>query len=230
MAISRGLADVQGRVDAALSRARRPQGAARLIAVSKTHPGSRVIEACQAGQLRFGENRVQEALAKQVEVEAASEVPVEWHLIGPLQRNKAKQVVGRFELLHGVDSVRLIDELNLRSAARALTQPLLLQVRLGGESTKSGVEPAALPALVDHLLRCEHLELRGLMTIPPPVAVGSDARRWFAELRQLAESERERTGAALPELSMGMSGDFEVAIEEGATLVRVGRAIFGERS
>ena len=177
MAISSGLADVQGRVDAALSRAGRPHGSARLIAVSKTHPASHVIEACRAGQVRFGENRVQEALAKQPEVGAVIESPVEWHLIGPLQRNKAKQVVGQFELLHGVDNLRLVDELNRRAGARALTQPLLLQVRLGGESTKSGLEPTELPALVDHLLHCDHLELRGLMTIPPPVAVGSDARR-----------------------------------------------------
>ena len=216
-----GLRTVQQRIAAAAQAAGRPADDVRLIAVSKTFPVERIREIAAAGQRLFGENKVQEALAKQDELDN-----IEWHLIGPLQRNKARQVVGRFALLHGVDSIRLVDELQRRAANADLRQPILLQVRLGGEETKSGVDAEELSTLVDHVLDCPALELRGLMTIPSR----EEPQRWFAQLRELAEKERTRSGLALPELSMGMSGDYELAIAEGATLVRVGRAIFGERA
>ena len=216
-----GLRTVQQRIAAAAQAAGRPADDVRLIAVSKTFPVERIREIAAAGQRLFGENKVQEALAKQDELDN-----IEWHLIGPLQRNKARQVVGRFALLHGVDSIRLVDELQRRAANADVRQPILLQVRLGGEETKSGVDAEELSTLVDHVLDCPALELRGLMTIPSR----EEPQRWFAQLRELAEKERTRSGLALPELSMGMSGDYELAIAEGATLVRVGRAIFGERA
>ena len=216
-----GLRSVQQRIDHAARAAGRAPESVGLIAVSKTFPAERLQEIAATGHRRFGENRVQEALEKQTQLDG-----IEWHLIGPLQRNKARHVVGRFALLHGVDNERLIDELQRRADAAQLRQPILIQVQLGGEATKSGVDPRQLSSLVDHALTCSALELRGLMTIPPM----HEPRRWFAQLRELAEEQRARTGLPLPELSMGMSGDYEQAIAEGATLVRVGRAIFGERT
>ncbi len=183
------------------------------------------MRAAAAGQTVFGENRVQEALAKQSEVGPG----VEWHLIGPLQRNKARHAVGAFALLHGVDNEKLLHEIDRRAAAAGCTQPILLQVRLGDESSKSGVDPQGLPALVDAALELDHVELRGLMSIPPPVDDPETARPWFARLRRLRDAEAARCGRDLPQLSMGMTGDFEVAVEEGATLVRIGTAIFGPR-
>lgn len=213
------------RLAAACARAGREPGSARLVAVSKTHPPDAVRALFEAGQEVFGENRVQEALAK---IDAVGDGP-RWHLVGHLQKNKAKHVVGRFELIHGVDGEELARELDRRAARAEVVQPVLVQVRLGGEESKSGVDPGALPALIDALLGCAALDLRGLMTIPPPAGRAEDSRRWFARLRELRDAEAARTGRALPELSMGMTDDFEVAAEEGATLVRVGTAIFGAR-
>ena len=219
------LAAVLARIDDACARARRNPGDVRLVAVSKTQPANVVRRAAAAGQTLFGENRVQEALAKQTEVDR----PLEWHLVGPLQRNKARHAIGSFALLHAVDGVRLLREIDRRASASGLRQAVLLQVRLGDEDSKSGVDPSELPSLVDAALECVAVDLRGLMTIPPPVDDPQDARHWFARLRELRDTERARSGAELPDLSMGMSGDFEVAVEEGATLVRVGTAIFGAR-
>lgn len=215
------LAAVRERIAAACRDAGREPDAARLIAVSKTHPAATVGEALAAGQRDFGENRVQEALEK---IDAVGPGP-DWHLIGHLQKNKARHVVGRFALIHGVDDARLAAELDRRAARAALVQPVLVQVRLGGEASKSGVDPAGLAELIDAIDACQSLTLRGLMTIPPP----EEPRRWFSELRRLRDKEVARRGRPLDELSMGMSGDFEQAIAEGATLVRVGTAIFGER-
>jgi pyridoxal phosphate enzyme (YggS family) len=150
-------------------------------------------------------------------------------MIGRLQRNKARHVVGRFALVHSVDGAELARELDRRASAAGIVQPVLAQVNQGGEGTKSGVPPDDLPALVDAVLDCASLELRGLMSVPPPADRPEDARPWFAALRELRDRESTRVGIRLPELSMGMSDDFEVAVEEGATLVRVGRALFGER-
>ena len=213
------------RIDAACDRAGRSREDVRLVAISKTKPAADVLSAADAGQTLFGENRVQEALGKQAEISA----DFEWHLVGPLQRNKARHAVGAFALLHGVDNSRLVDEIDRRAEAAGTTQRLLLQVRLGGEATKFGVDPEGLAALLDHALGCENVEVRGLMTIPPPVECPDDARRWFAELCEIREAHMMRAGVPMPELSMGMTSDFEVAIEEGATIVRVGTALFGPR-
>jgi len=220
------LAAIRSRIEDACVRCGRDPQAVTLVAVSKTKPAADVVRAADAGQRVFGENRVQEALAKQADVDRG----VEWHLVGALQRNKARHAVGAFALLHGVDDPRLLVEIDRRAAAHGIRQSLLLQVRVGGEATKSGVDAGALPALVDAAIDLKNVELRGLMTIPPPVERAEQSREWFARLRELRDTEAARTGVELPDLSMGMSGDFEVAVEEGATLVRVGTAIFGARA
>jgi pyridoxal phosphate enzyme (YggS family) len=184
-----------------------------------------VREAVAAGQHVFGENRIQEALAKMPEVGPGAR----WHFVGHLQLNKARHAVGAFELIHGLDDARLARELERRAATAGLRQRVLIEVNLAREATKHGVAAETLPALLDETARLEHLVLDGLMTIPPPVERAEESRPWFARLRELGERSAARLGRELPELSMGMTDDFEVAIEEGATLVRVGRAIFGER-
>ncbi len=222
--IAGALAAVRERIDRACDRSSRPRDTVELIAVSKTMPAERVQEAIAAGQRLFGENRVQEALEKQGQVSG-----VRWHLIGHLQRNKARLVTRAFELIHSVDDERLLAELDRRAGAAGAPQAILLQVNLSDEPTKAGVKAKDLRPLVDRAVACPHLALRGLMTIPPPVEQPEQNRRYFAELRELGRRAEAWAGAALPELSMGMTGDYEVAVEEGATLVRVGRAIFGER-
>jgi pyridoxal phosphate enzyme (YggS family) len=198
----------------------------RLIAISKTFPAERVRELLGCGHTLFGENRVQEALDKIPRVGPGAV----WHLVGHLQRNKARHAVGAFELIHSMDNERLARELDRRAADAGLRQSVLLQVNLSDEPTKSGVSEADLPRLLDGLLSFDHLDLQGLMTIPPPVERSEKSRRWFARLREVRDASAMRAGRPLPELSMGMTDDFEVAVEEGATLVRVGRAIFGERA
>jgi len=223
--IAAAVAAVRIRIEAACARCGRDPGGVTLVAVSKTKPAADVVQAVDAGQTVFGENRVQEALAKQAEVDR----DVAWHLVGALQRNKARHAVGAFALLHGIDDSKLLREIDRRAAARGIRQAVLLQVRLGDESSKSGVDPVDLPALIDDAARLDHVELRGLMTIPPPVERAEQARPWFVRLRELRDAEAVRTDLDLFDLSMGMTGDFEVAVEEGATLVRVGTAIFGAR-
>lgn len=223
--LATNLRAVQERIAAACARAGRDPDDVTLVAVGKTFPADTIRAMILAGHDVFGENRVQEALAK---IDAVGPGP-SWHLIGPLQRNKARHAVGRFALIHTVDSAKLAAELDKRAAAADLVQPVLIQVRQGGEDTKSGVEGPDLAALVDDVAARPHLDLRGLMTIPPPADVPEDNRRWFAELREMRDRETARSGLDLPHLSMGMTDDFEVAIEEGATLVRVGRALFGDR-
>lgn len=195
-----------------------------IIAVTKTHPADAVTAALAAGLTAVGENRVQEALAKQ---EALPGVPVEWHLIGSLQRNKARQAVNRFALIHSVDSLALAQELD-RRAAPGSRQRVLVQVNCSAEPQKGGVEPDQLPALLEAVARLERLELQGLMTmaaLTEDLAVQRQAFRLLRELRDAAQGQGHR----LPELSMGMSGDYLVAVEEGATMVRLGTLLFGER-
>ena len=195
-----------------------------IIAVTKTHPAEAVTAAMAAGLTAVGENRVQEALAKQ---EALPGVPVEWHLIGSLQRNKARQAVNRFALIHSVDSLALAQELD-RRAAPGSRQRVLVQVNCSAEPQKGGVEPEELPALLAAVARLDRLELQGLMTmaaLTEDLAVQRQAFRLLRELRDAAQGQ----GHPLPELSMGMSGDYLVAVEEGATMVRLGTLLFGER-
>lgn len=196
-----------------------------VVAVTKTHPPEAVRAAVAAGLTAVGENRVQEALVKQ---EALAGLTVEWHLIGSLQRNKAKHAANRFALIHSVDSLALAQELDKRVTPGAV-QPVLLQVNCSGEPQKGGVEPDELPALLDQVLRCERLRLRGLMTMAELTDDEEIQRGAFRRLRELKERQEGR-GIALPELSMGMSGDYLVAVEEGATMVRLGTLLFGERA
>lgn len=222
--IGRRLALVRERIGAACARSGRDPAAVRLVVVSKTVPVERIRPLLEHDHTLLGENRVQEALAKMPELPGAS-----WHLVGHLQRNKARHAVGVFELIHSVDGAKLALELDRRAESAGVRQAILAEVNLAAERTKFGVAESDLPELLDTILPLKHVELRGLMTIPPPPDSPEHSRAWFARLRELAERESTRLGLALPELSMGMTDDFEVAVEEGATLVRVGRAILGER-
>jgi pyridoxal phosphate enzyme (YggS family) len=195
-----------------------------VVAVTKTHGPDAVCAAAAAGITAVGENRVQEAVGKQA---AVPEVAIDWHLIGTLQRNKAKHAVGRFALIHSVDRLDLAEELNRRVLAGA-RQAVLVQVNCSAEPQKGGVEPAELPALLDAMRPLERLEVRGLMTMAAFTDDVAEQRRAFRLLRTLRDEATAR-GHALPELSMGMSGDYAVAVEEGATMVRLGTVLFGER-
>ncbi|MBZ5637711.1 MAG: YggS family pyridoxal phosphate-dependent enzyme [Acidobacteriia bacterium] len=222
---ARALEDVRRRIADACARARRKPASVSLVAVSKTFAAERVKDLLLCGQDLFGENRVQEALLKIPRVGPGAR----WHLVGHLQRNKARHAVGAFELIHSLDDLDLAREVARRATALGIVQPVLAQVNLSREATKSGTgEDDTLP-LLEAAAGLAGLELRGLMTIPPPAAYPEESRPWFARLRELRDRAEARLGIALPELSMGMSDDFEVAVEEGATLVRVGRALFGDR-
>jgi hypothetical protein len=219
------LADVRERLAAAARRAGRRADDIALVAVSKTHPVELLRAAVAAGQTLFGENRVQEALPKIDALAGAAR----WHLIGHLQTNKVNQAVGRFELIHSVDSVRLIEALEARAARLPIVQPILLQLNVAGEASKFGAPPEELPALLDALAAAPHLRAEGLMTMPPYDPDPEAGRPHFTRLRELMAELPPVAHFTPRRLSMGMSGDYEVAIEEGATLLRVGTAIFGER-
>ena len=214
---------VLARVGAAAYKAGRDASSIRLVLASKTQPSAAIRAAAGAGARDFGENYVQEAIAKRAELSDLSDI--RWHLIGHLQTNKVKVAASGFTLIHSVDSVRLAEAL-----ARAQPSPrvhALIEVNLGGEASKTGVAPDGVAAILD--VARDKLEIDGLMTIPPPAAGAEAARPYFAQLRELRDRLAAQSGYALSELSMGMTDDFEVAIEEGATIVRIGRAVFGER-
>ena len=213
---------------AAMKAGRRPEEI-RLVVVTKTVGINEIKQALDAGLRIFGENRVQEAKEKIANLKSeVSNSHAEWHLIGHLQSNKAKQAVGLFDLIHSVDSEELAADLDREAAKNGKIQRVLIQVKLSQEETKSGTAEKALPCLVEKTAGLGNLKLEGLMTIPPFFDEPERARPYFRRLRELRDDLRKE-GFDLPELSMGMSGDFEVAIEEGATLVRIGTAIFGER-
>jgi PLP dependent protein len=197
----------------------------RIVAVTKTHGPEAVRAAAAAGLTDIGENRVQEAIEKQ---DALAGLRVDWHLIGTLQRNKARHAAGRFALIHSVDRLDLAAELDRRTAEGS-RQGVLVQVNCSDEPQKGGVEPHGLPALLDALGRFARLEARGLMTMSALTDDVAEQRRAFRRLRELRDAG-ERSGHRLPELSMGMSGDFPVAVEEGATMIRIGTLLFGERT
>ena len=197
----------------------------RIVAVTKTHGPEAVRAAVAAGLRDIGENRVQEALLKQ---DALLDVSVEWHLVGTLQRNKAKYAAGRFVLIHSVDRGDLAAELD-RRAAPGTRQPILVQVNCSAEPQKGGVAPASLPVLLDQLRILERIEVQGLMTMSALTEDRAEQRRAFRLLRELRDAS-ERSGHRLPELSMGMSGDYPIAVEEGATMIRLGTILFGERT
>ena len=228
MSVSDRLTEVRARIDAGARSAGRDPSSVRLIAVSKTFPLDAIREAYAAGQRDFGENRVQEALQK---IALSTDLQIRWHLLGHLQTNKARKAAGPFAMIQSVDGVELLEKLDRAAAESGSAPELLIQVDLAGEATKYGARPAEVPRLFEAAAACRAARVVGLMTLPPVPDSPEDARRWFRQLRELRDGWLA-SGVPAPmlrELSMGMSGDFEVAIQEGATLVRVGTAIFGSR-
>lgn len=213
--------------EAAVACGRDPE-TVKLVAVSKTVPTDRILAAIKAGVTDLGENYIQEAREK---IEALREENVSWHFIGHLQSNKAKYAVRLFDLIHSIDSLKLAKELNKRSSALGKVQKILVQVNISGEATKSGIETEQAVRLVRHIAPLENISIQGLMTMPPFFNAPEKVRPYFKALKNLQDLIRDEAIANvhMTELSMGMSGDFAAAIQEGATLVRVGTAIFGGR-
>jgi pyridoxal phosphate enzyme (YggS family) len=223
--LQENLTRIRSRIDQACERSGRQPDSVRLMAVSKNQPPERVAEAASAGLTLFGENRIQEAKVK---------IPLcpgqlEWHFIGHLQSNKSRDAVSLFQVVQGVDSLALAEELQKQAVKQARSLPILLEVNVSGESSKFGWNPDRLLAELMQLNALTRLEVHGLMTIAPYAVDPEQVRPIFRRLRELRDRCTDLLGASLPVLSMGMSGDLEVAIEEGATLVRVGTALFGER-
>ena len=223
--LQENLTRIRSRIDQACERSGRQPDSVRLMAVSKNQPPERVAEAASAGLTLFGENRIQDAKVK---------IPLcpsqlEWHFIGHLQSNKSRDAVSLFQVVQGVDSLALAEELQKQAVKQARSLPILLEVNVSGESSKFGWNPDRLLAELPQLNALNRLEVHGLMTIAPYAVDPEQVRPIFRRLRELRDRCTDLLGAPLPVLSMGMSGDLEVAIEEGATLVRVGTALFGER-
>ena len=221
-ALGERLEAVRERLVGAARAARRKPEDVRLIAVSKLHPVEAILAAYGFGQRVFGENYVQEALAKQ---DALPDLDVEWHCIGHVQTN----VTGRFALIHTVDNLKFAETLDRRLPESVPSQAVLLQVNIGNEPQKAGIDEHDLPALAEAVMALPRIKVRGLMCLPPFFDDGEAARPYFARLRELRDDLETRLGVKLPELSMGMSGDCVQAVEEGATFVRVGTDIFGPR-
>lgn len=225
MSFAENLAAIQQRIQAACARAGRDENAVTLLAVSKTHPPETIREAVDCGQILFGENKVQEAKAK---------IPfcpgkARWQFIGHLQSNKVRDAVDLFEMIQGVDSLNIAKEISKRAEQAGKTMPILLEVNVAGEASKFGYKPEQMLLEMNALNALPRIEIHGLMAIPPFTPVPERARPYFQKLRELKEHAEAAIGAPLLQLSMGMSGDFEVAIEEGSTMVRIGTALFGER-
>ena len=228
MSVVDRLNETRARVADAAARAGRSPADVLLIAVSKTFPIEAVRAAYDAGQRDFGENRVQDALQK---IDASADMDIRWHLIGHLQSNKARRAAERIALIHSIDSVDLLRRIEAAAAEASRRPQLLVQVDLAAEATKHGAAPEIVPAIFDEGRHCTAAELVGLMLLPPLAENPDDARPWFRRLRELRDRLLDGgvPSSMLRQLSMGMSHDFEVAIEEGATMVRVGTAIFGHR-
>lgn len=243
MTIRDNLQRVQERIANAAARAGRPIDDVTLVAVSKTHPPAALLEAVDAGVQHFGENRVEEAESKIPAVMRANkqmtDAPLIWHMIGHVQSRKAKQIVPLFQVVHSLDSVKLAERLSRLAAEEGRTVDVLLEVNVSGEASKEGLFAAcwetdtavreALWTSVGQIVALPNLHVRGLMTMAPIVPEPEDARPVFVQLAALRSALSESLNVTLPDLSMGMTDDFEVAIEEGSTMVRIGRAIFGER-
>lgn len=225
MDIAENLNSIQQRIAAACARAGRDAASVKLLAVSKTHPPETIQTAVNCGQIFFGENKIQEAKAKI----PLSPSKARWQFIGHLQSNKVRDAVELFEMIQGVDSLSIAREISKRAEQAAKTMPILLEVNVAGEASKFGYQPERLLAELNELSALPKIEVHGLMAIPPFTPVAEKSRPYFQRLRELKAECEKVLGYPLPHLSMGMSGDFEVAIEEGATIVRVGTALFGER-
>ncbi|MBI9074832.1 MAG: YggS family pyridoxal phosphate-dependent enzyme [Desulfatibacillum sp.] len=227
--IRQNLTEIQDRITRAAKQCGRAPESVRLVAVSKTKPAKMLKEAVEAGATILGENYIQEALEKTAELAG---LDVAWHFIGHLQSNKAKYAVPHFSLIHSVDSLKLAREIDKQAAKINKIQDILVQVNISGEATKSGATDQEAVELVEEIARLENVRIKGLMTMPPYFDDPDRAKPFFRQLKELAGEIRSRgiANVSMNELSMGMTGDFEAAIEEGATLVRVGTAIFGARS
>jgi pyridoxal phosphate enzyme (YggS family) len=235
MSIAARLTEIRERIASAARSAGREPASVRLVAVSKTFPIESIAEAFAAGQRDFGENRVQEALQKielaLQKIDRSADQSIRWHLLGHLQTNKARKAVSAFAVIQSVDGVELLQKLERAADESGRSPELLIQVDLAGEATKFGATPGEVPRLFEAAGACRAARIVGLMTLPPIPDTPEDARPWFRRLRDLRD-EWLAAGVPAPmlrELSMGMSGDFEVAVQEGATMVRVGTAIFGSR-
>lgn len=228
--IGRQLQEIKGRIASACAAAGRDANAVTLLAVSKTQPADAVREAAAAGQRDFGENYVQEALDKMADLRDLRDLPLRWHLIGPLQSNKTRVVAEAFDWVHSVDRLKIAERLAAQRPPQLPPLQLCLQVNVSGEASKSGVAPADLPALAQAVaaLPPERVRLRGLMAIPAPADTTEARRAPHRALREMAAALQSR-GLHLDTLSMGMSDDLEAAVLEGATMVRIGTAIFGAR-
>lgn len=228
-AVHARLADVRERIARAAARAGRDLSRIRLVSVSKTFDAAHVRAAALAGQIDFGENKVQEAQQKQA---LTAGLPLRWHLIGHLQSNKAAKAATLFDVIHSIDDASLVRKIDSAAAAAGRTLELLVQVDLAGEPTKHGARESELPGIFDAARTCTSVRVSGLMTLPPATSDPETVRPWFRELIRVRD--RLQAGGIEPsrlaELSMGMSHDYEIAIEEGSTIVRVGTAIFGKRS
>jgi len=225
MGLAENLEEIEQRIHAACARAGRTRESVLLLAVSKTHPPETISEAVNLGLTNFGENKVQEAKAKIPNAPGKAR----WHFIGHLQSNKCRDAVELFEMIQGVDSLAIAQEINKRAEQASKTMPILLEINVAGEGSKFGYNPEQMLAELKTLNALPRLEIHGLMAIPPYTPEPEKARPYFQKLRELKQQAEAVLGAPLPHLSMGMSGDFEVAIEEGATIVRIGTALFGER-
>jgi len=223
--ISDNLTAIRTRIGPAAHRVGRQASDVRLVAVSKTYPPAVIQEAWNSGQHVFGENRVQDALPKTAELPAEAE----WHFIGHLQSNKIRKALPAFTLIHGVDNLELAQQINRIAGEMGLTANILLEINVSGEATKFGFSPADLRENLEGLLCLPNIRINGLMTMAPYSEDPETARPVFSKLRMLRDELSTKSGHALQELSMGMSGDFEVGIEEGATIVRIGSSIFGHR-
>ncbi len=224
--VAANLERVREQIAAAAEKSGRAADAVELIAVSKTHPAERVQVVAEAGQVLFGESRVQEARAKIPLLPAR----LRWHFIGHLQKNKIRHALPLFEMFHGVDSLALAQDMERIAEEDGMQPRVLLEVNVAGEASKHGFTSEAIRRDLEAVLSLGRLTVEGLMTIPPLAPEAEAARRYFVALRELRDELETDFDLQLPQLSMGMSGDYEIAIEEGATLVRVGTAIFGERS
>lgn len=226
--VKENLKEVEKRIDDACKRANRNRNEVTLIAVSKTKPVSMMLDVMESGIVDFGENKVQELCSKYEEINK----PLNWHLIGHLQRNKVKYIVDKVKLIHSVDSYRLAEQIDKEAAKLGVTVDILIEVNIANEETKFGVKEDEVLPLVKEIAKLEHVKVRGLMTIAPFVENPEDNRVHFRNLRNLLVDIKKKNidNISMDILSMGMTNDYEVAIEEGATLVRVGTGIFGERN
>jgi PLP dependent protein len=224
--IAENLERVRERIAGAAAKVGRAVDEIELVAITKMHPADRVREAIEAGQTLFGESRVQEARAKIPELPSN----LRWHFVGHLQKNKIRHALPLFELFHSVDSLALAEDMNRIAQEEGMHPHVFLEVNVAGEGSKFGFKPEALRAEMESLLALPRLSIEGLMCIPPLAEEAEASRKYFVQLRELRDTLEKEFDMKLPRLSMGMTNDFPVAVEEGATLVRVGTAIFGERS